>query len=388
MTVADVYQGPNLVANISRTERGAELEFLPGIALKNGFLATHLPESSTPVESVDSHPFFLNLLPEGARLQLLLDAARSKDDVLGLLLKLGWDTIGDVAVLPHGSLMSEHEVSVPESKVSEVSFWDLFYSGVGEKADSAVPGVQEKISSSTIAFGLRTASVPSAILKLNPNRFPRLVHNEEFFLRMARACGLETCRAVLVYDRLGEPGLLVSRFDRVKQGKQVVKLHQEDACQLLNYPPSAKYSVSFKDIAEVVSKPSTAPAVEVERLMRLYAFSYIIGNSDLHAKNVSLIWQDAIRLCPAYDLLSTLPYPLDQHMALPLQGRDDNFRPGDFVAFGQKYGVTEKATRSMISQLCTRARTWVDRLDEIGFDLKITSRMRSEMLLRIQKLER
>jgi serine/threonine-protein kinase HipA len=307
---------------------------------------------------------------------------------LALLLKTGWDTIGDVAVLPHGAPLTGHTVSVPESKLSEVSFWDLFYEGVGEHADAAVSGAQEKISSSTIAFGLKTAAVPSAILKLNPKNYPRLVQNEGFFLRMARACGLEASKATLVKDRDGEAGLLVRRFDRVKAGKAIRKLHQEDACQLLNIIPANKYSVSMRRIAEAVSHACTAPVVEIERIMRLYAFSYLIGNGDLHAKNISVFWEEAVRLTPAYDILSTLPYPLDRNMALQLEGRDDNFRTADFVAFGIRFGVPERATRTMIQALCERAGPWIERLDEIGLDHKTTEMLRTEIVARIAKLRR
>ncbi|MEX1125846.1 MAG: HipA domain-containing protein [Acidimicrobiia bacterium] len=43
------------------------------------------------------------------------------------------------------------------------------------------------------------------------------------------------------------------------------------------------------------------------------------GNGDLHAKNLSLRWTDAEQLVaptPAYDLHSTIPYPLDTRMAM------------------------------------------------------------------------
>lgn len=385
---ADVYQGTTLVAHLQRTDGGTALSFVPGVSLENGFLASRLPPQAGSLETIDLHPFFLNLLPEGARLRLLLEGSRSKDDSLGLLLRLGWDTIGDVAVLPNGTPPAAPRVSVPGAKLSEVSFWDLFYEGVGEFQDAAVPGVQEKISSSAVAFGVRLASVPSAILKLNPKAYPRLVQNEEFFLRMARGCGLETCKAVLVQDRLGEPGLLVTRFDRVKHGRNLRKLHQEDACQLLNAVPGNKYSVALRRIAETLCQVCTAPVVETERLLKLYAFSFLIGNGDLHAKNISVLWSDAVRLAPAYDLLSTLPYPVDNHMALPLEGRNDNFRTADFVAFGLRHGVPERATRSMIATLCQRAGPWIERVGEIGFDAKTTAHLMGEMKERMAKLLR
>jgi serine/threonine-protein kinase HipA len=388
MADADVYQGPRLVAHLHRRPQGTSLHFLPGATLENGFLSTTLRAAEEPIESPDLHPFFLNLLPEGARLRLLLEASRSKDDSLGLLLKLGWDTIGDVAVLPPGADFTDHQPSVAPADLSQVNFWDLFHEGIGRRPDAAVPGVQEKISSSTVAFGLRAGSIPSAILKLNPENFPRLVQNEEFFLRMAKSCGLETNRAVLVEDRDGNPGLLVARFDRIKEGKLIRKLHQEDACQLLNRVPANKYSVTMREVADAIVHVAAAPIVEISRLLRLYAYSYLIGNGDLHAKNISVFWHPAPRLTPAYDLLSTLPYPLDQHMALPLEGKNDNFRSADLMRFGERYGVPPKATQNMIANLCKKAEPWISRIPEIALSEKDTERVQREIATRIEKLRR
>lgn len=385
MARADVYQGTQLVAHLERLANGVRLAFREDVSLRHGWLATTLPPQSA--DFADVPPFFLNLLPEGARLQLLLDSARSRDDALELLMRVGWDTIGDIAVLPEGRTPGDQPARVAIKMLDQVNFWELFRSGVSENPDSAIPGVQEKLSASTIAFGVKTAGTPSAILKLNPPKYPRLVHNEEFFLRMAKSCRLHVNQAKIVRDRDGEPGLLVTRFDRTKKGTE--KLHQEDGCQLLNSPPANKYHPPLRAIADRVTDVCTAGVVEVERLMRLTAFSYIIGNCDLHAKNISVLWGDVVRLSPAYDLLSTLPYKfLDRHMALKLQGKDDNLRKGDFIEFGRIYGVSEKATLEMLADLCDSAEPWIGRLSEIGFETKTTEGLQCELLNRIGHLRR
>ncbi len=384
MPDADVYQGSTLVAHLERTLSGTRLSFVEGGQLERGFLATTLPFQTW--EGADLPSFFLNLLPEGARLKLLLESSRAKDDLLGLLLTVGWDTIGDIAVLPRGESPGKHHTTLA-SRLPESSFWDLFFEGISDRPDSSIPGAQEKISASTVAFGVRTSAVPSAILKLNPPKFPRLVENEEFFLRMAKACGIQVNRAVIVHDRHGEAGLLVTRFDRVKKGKAVIKLHQEDACQLLDSAPANKYEVSIRQIADAVTGVCAAPLVEMERFIRLIAFSYLIGNCDLHAKNVSVLWDDATRLSPGYDLLSTLPYAfLDSRMALKLQGKDDNFKTGDFIEFGRRYGLPEKAVGRSVQDLCDRAEPWIERTEEIGFGSRETASLRKELGDRLRRL--
>lgn len=98
---------------------------------------------------------------------------------------------------------------------------------------------------------------------------------------------------------------------------------------------------------------------------------------------------DVVRLSPGYDLLSTLPYTfLDRHMALKLQGKDDNLRRGDFVDFGKMYGISERATLTMLATLCDHAEPWIGRVGEIGFDHKTTEALQREMTKRISHLRR
>ena len=93
-------------------------------------------------------------------------------------------------------------------------------------------GVQDKLSPSVISFPFATRG-QRWLLKLNPSDKPPLVENESFFMTMTAACGLEVAKTHLVKDRDGASGLLVSRFDRRREGRQWRGVHQEDACQFL-----------------------------------------------------------------------------------------------------------------------------------------------------------
>jgi serine/threonine-protein kinase HipA len=381
---ADVVRGEQVVAQLFRLPNSIGLEYVstdPGIAC-------HVPYQPGLIEWPELPSFFLNLLPEGARLDLLLRHARSKDDALELLVQVGWDTIGDISVVPHGT-PSRSEPAVAELAVEDVSFWELFRQGTEANPDASIPGVQEKISASTVAFGVRLANQPSAILKLNPEQYPRLVQNEFFFLNLARQCGIRVAKAELVTDRDGHTGLLVQRFDRIKSGRSLAKLHQEDACQLLDLPPSRKYYPSLRSVADAVAGFATAPIVEVTRLLELTMFSYLIGNGDLHAKNISLLWNGLVTLSPAYDLLSTLAYPqLDKKMALSMDGRDDNFRLSSFTEFGGRFGIPEVAIRKIGERLVAEVEQAIPRLGEIGLADKETEALQRAISKRVADLKR
>ncbi|MDX2065496.1 MAG: HipA domain-containing protein [Fimbriimonadaceae bacterium] len=386
MNPSRVFQGDARVATMTRLDGGIRFEYDPDVALARGRLSTAIgPEPRSFTES-EPAPFFLNLLPEGARLEMLLDSARSRDDALELLNRVGWDTVGDVAVIP-GDDGPTGVARAFEGELRDASFWDLFYGDRVMGDDAALPGVQEKISAATVAFGVRLRHVPSAILKLSPKRFPRLVENEMFWLRVAARAGLDVNRAKVVTDRHGERGLLVTRFDRQVQGGKVVKRHQEDGCQLLNVAPALKYRVTYQRLVQAVSQFADAPKLAALRAMQLYTFSYAIGNGDLHAKNVSLLWADTVRVSPLYDLLSTAPYALDDRMALPLFGKDDRFSARFLVESGVRLGVSELAMRRAVGKIVQAVTEALGRVDEIGLDEDSTAKMVRLIESRLRRLQ-
>lgn len=309
---AEVWRGDERVGTLSRTRTGAvfayDEAFFERHRGEEGGIAVHLPYRRRRHEArgTNLHPFFAGLLPEGLRLRTLLSTVKtSADDLLSLLLAIGRDTIGDIVVVPAGQPPYEGEVP-PPLRLEELSFKELFERSLGKTGlEPVVPGVQEKVSASMISFPLPSSrGVGGHILKLNPPDKPRLVENGFFFMRMAADCGLRTATVRLVHDRGGEAGLLVDRFDRVRRGRRVFRIHQEDACQFLDLYPSDKYRVTTRQIADGVLEAATAPIPDIASLLGLVAFSYAIANGDLHAKNVSLLAdgpRGGLRLSPAYD---------------------------------------------------------------------------------------
>ena len=385
---ADVYQDEVLVAHMLGQKNGVVLRFTGARPDQPGFLATTIPYAKDDVEYTSFPSFLMNLLPEGARLALLLGSSRdAKDDFLSQLLKVGRDTVGDVAVVRHGqTLVDKAKPAAEEVK----SFWDSFHAAYTPGSyDKAIPGVQEKLSDETISLPVQTKAWPGAILKLTPKAYPRLVQNEHFFMAMARDCGLETATTRLMQDQEGEWGLLVRRFDRDKAGRgKLRKFHQEDGCQLLDEPPGRKDKVSFRGLLERIRELATSPPAETLRVVQLYAYCYLIGNADLHGKNISLYWRDGVsKLTPCYDLLSTLPYPaLTRNMALKLDGKDDSFRRRDLVSFAARYGVPDRATEVALDRMVGKVPRWTARLGEMGYDEGVTDRLRKEIETRAESL--
>ncbi|MEE9391642.1 MAG: HipA domain-containing protein [Planctomycetota bacterium] len=398
----DVYRGHERIGSLFRTKKGADFQFTDPASIKDPKscgLAFNIPftENKVSVQGANLHPFFAGLLPEGLRLSALTRRVKtSADDLFSLLVAVGSECIGDISVVPKGEALPASASFADLSKPESLDFQELLRSSLnpdGSPEDMSLPGVQEKISGSMISFPLRANKTGAAfILKMNPPDRPLLVENEFFFLRMAKACGLEVAEAKLVHDRNGASALLVRRFDRVfEKGNPIPrKLHQEDGCQILDRYPADKYRISCQEISNAILEWTSTPALQQLRFLELYAFSYLIGNGDLHAKNVSLRISpttDLVELSPAYDLLSTQAYRgLDQHMAMKLGPRDDKFRAKDFIEFGLRNGALELPIRKMLTRLCRKAEPWLDSLSEVAWPSRDRDRIARCLKDRIKRL--
>ncbi len=392
---ADVYKGETLAGSITRSSGDVEFtyaaEYLSGGGRQ---IASSLPRREAPYRrSGGAVPaFFAGLLPEGARLDAVIRAVKtSADDELSLLLAVGSDTVGDVRIVPRGEIPDSRSTDLPTDP-GDIRFRDLLDAAVDPDAtslDAAIPGVQDKISDAMISFPVRRANWWT-ILKLNPSRFPLITHNEHFFLSMARSAGFAVPHHELIVDAEGASGLLVERFDRVQVNDgSVRRIAQEDACQFLGRYPADKYRVTVNDIANRLDELATSPQTAVLDLVMQVAFSWMIGNGDLHAKNYSLLWRKdgIVAATPLYDIVSTLPYPLRQHMAMDMDGRDSNFRQSYFVTLGERFNLAERLVARKINEMIDRSEHHLDDLGSIGYDGDTTERLSAEIRKRISSMK-
>ncbi|MCV7377499.1 protein kinase [Mycobacterium alsense] len=392
---ADVYLADAIVANLVRLP-GDEIRFeyrdpkpvapkLTALTIRTRSVSWSLPlDGDYPLITTGGAvpPFFAGLLPEGVRLGVVTSSTKtSVDDHFTLLLAIGGDTIGNVRVLPAGTSPPEREPMFDPAR--DTDFRKVFQRLTGSvDADPVgLSGVQPKVSAAIWSTPARTTTGP-AILKLNPpTGFPRLVENEHFFMQMAVDCGLRAAQTQLIHDAAGRSALLVHRFDR--QGD--VRIAQEDACQVASVYPAAKYRIhaqtAIASLADACARGGGSRAAAALDLLRTVVFSWLIGNGDLHGKNLSIYCPDGLwRPTPAYDLLTTQPYAgWRDSMALPLYGRANRLNRNHFMEAAARLGLRERAPASMINDVVDGAAQWPDRCDQIGFDERKTELL-SEML--------
>jgi serine/threonine-protein kinase HipA len=334
-------------------------------------------------------PFFAGLLPEGVRLGVVTSSTKtSADDHLTLLLAIGADTIGNVRVVPAGV---DPTRPLPMFEPERDTDFRAVYAKLIGSVDAdpvGLAGVQPKVSAAMVSAPAQTRFGP-AILKLNPVQYPLLVENEHFFMTMAAACGLRVATTSLLHDAEGRSALLVTRFDR--EGS--TRIAQEDACQVAGIYPASKYRIKTETaitaLADACARGGGSKAAAVLELLKTVVFSWLIGNGDLHGKNLSIynpngLWQPT----PAYDLLCTQPYARWRDpMALNLYGRANRLNRADFVDAAERLGLRSRATMKMIDAIVNAAQEWPDRCGEIGFDHRQTGLLAQILRARIDSLK-
>lgn len=235
----------------------------------------------------------------------------------------------------------------------------------------SVPGVQAKLSVH-VERGMNGADRMTLvgldgnyILKLPSGMYPELPEAEHFAMMLARACGIETADFGLVRLANGELAYVTRRMDREDGVK-----HMEDMCQLTERRTERKYFGSYEQIAKCIGKYSSVPGRDIAVYFDELIFCYLIGNSDMHLKNFSLIREHdgEWHLSKAYDLVpvkTVMPADEDD-LALTVNGKNRKLRLGDFrqaadsmrftpVQFSRSLRRVTSAVRAHLDEALTRS---------------------------------
>ena len=358
---ADVYKNGVHAGELTRTAAGGiRFGYLDSyLAGGKAPVAFSLPLENAAVETPNGAlpAFFAGLLPEGHRLTVLKNATKTSfDDELTLLLAVGADVPGDVQVVPAGNVPAE-----PEALADTSTPEDLDFAVLANSVDlHALPGVQDKASASMLTTPLATRG-RRYLLKLDPAQNPPLVANEAAHLAGARNLNLPVAGNRIIHDKHGLAGLLVERFDRRKgTDGHWHRMALEDGTQVMGLPPAAKYGVAAEDLALALARLCIAPVVARRNLYLQFAFGWLTGNGDLHAKNLSVLGRPGggFEISPMYDLPCTLLYG-DETMALPIAGKLKNLKARHWVEFAAALGLPPRAAASA-SRLALKAAASVD----------------------------
>ncbi|MBC7997088.1 MAG: HipA domain-containing protein, partial [Leptolyngbya sp.] len=339
--------------------------------------------------------FFENLLPEGwteSQLQATFKIAR--EDTVTLLATtqkylsnltlrttdfdakdLVFDTL-ECALSEIGS--AENLVMTVRGDIAKDSNLQDVFRKLGKKGPMRISGIQPKLPISlerepdkepALKIGTFKNSC-SHILKYQSPLFPYLVENEWATMELARRIGLPTAPVKQVEFR-GKtifPGraLLIERYDiprKLQLDKSDSSLRlalQQDVASLLKLYRQDKYETSAERVADALIAAALAPE-QLNHFLKHLLFSWMVGNGDLHAKNVSIImWllpgqlggvpiPDVVAYSPLYDLVNTRVHLPGDRFAFPINGKNDKLKIKDFAAIASRWGL-ERATVSDFAQ--------------------------------------
>ena len=224
-----------------------------------------------------------------------------------------------------------------------------------------VPGVQKKLSLHLFEADdtprLTLVNYPTGyILKPQVKEYEALPESEHLVMSMAEMAGIITVPHGLIDGNMGR-AYITKRIDRVIKKDSVKKLAMEDFCQLDLRLTDDKYRGSYERCAKLIKKYSSRIGIDMTEFYVRLVFSFIVGNSDMHLKNFSLIETDVASteyvLSPAYDLLpvnANLPSDTEQ-FALTMNEKKTNIRKKDFLIFADSCDITRQAAEKIIKKL-------------------------------------
>ena len=333
----------------------------------------------------DLHPWFSNLLPEGALRDLVnkgLPSGRTSDfDVLAYL---GHDLPGAVVVRAEGGYPTPLHQEIEEA-------------GQPKAIRFSLAGVQLKMSmmkrDERLTFPA-TGINGDIIAKLPSPKFEFLPEVEFSSMKLAESAGVSipNCELVAsdsvsdISEDILEHGayvLAVSRFDRAC-GRRI---HMEDFCQVLGAHKDRKYAAANEETVVNMSRRFGGGSRAFVEMVRRLTVNIMIGNGDAHLKNHSLLYVDGATgsLTPVYDIVPTFLYDGKDDLALKFRETLNPFivKLQRFERVAELCDIPAKVARKVVTDTVQKAAdTWSKELQ----DLPMPERLAKKVIERTHKL--
>jgi serine/threonine-protein kinase HipA len=359
-------------------------------------LGMNIPLSDAPIESAQLLNYFDGLLPEGDNRTALAQLLKSDEDNIGDLLgKLAGDCTGDLAFLKHDSRLDINNLEQYEP-LSSQRFEELTRPVSQERnlvlaeKHFSLAGAQQKIglykspnskTDTDEGWLLPNTFAPSNfILKPSSIIYPDLPVNEYLCMRLADSCEIEVPEVWLLNPE--SPLYITKRFDRIEEDGSMLRLQQEDLCQLLNKDKHQRYEnssgPSLNDVMEAISWYSANAYGDKLQFMRLFIFNFLVGNTDAHGKNFSFLRErnGMILLSPAYDIVSVTKYTgifRDMAMRIGYEYLIDKVTPADWDIFARQCNTRFLQVQELFHDTASGISANIDAITEVLVDNGFTA---------------
>jgi len=348
--------------------------------------------------------FIWGLLPDN---ELVLDRWAKKFQVssrspFALIANVGEDCAGAVQFVRPDRL--EAVLGTPDAEIAWLTEADIAerlrqlrndnsaWRRPGDSGQFSLAGAQPKTALllQDGKWGVPSGRIPTThILKPPSAEFDGHAENEHFCLALARAVGLPAATSTVTQFE-DEIAFVVERYDRLTTPAGIRRIHQEDMCQAVGVPPMRKYEneggPGVLRIVDLLRESSSAPEDDSRTFLDAIALNWLIGGTDAHAKNYSLLISGGsrVRLAPLYDVASILPYDFDAQRIRLAMKIGDKYRIRDVTArnwekLSEALGLDAGEVASQVSDLARRIAQTVatigDNMHGAGMDHQIVERL-------------
>jgi serine/threonine-protein kinase HipA len=191
-----------------------------------------------------------------------------------------------------------------------------------------------------------------------------IVRSELAAMWLAGQCRIQV-PAVRLVESLGKDILLVERFDRIYEEKDITRRMMVSALTALQLHETESRLASYLDLTGFIRRYAKDAVRDNAQLFRRMLFNILIGNNDDHARNHAFFWDgDHYHLTPAYDLCPMLRAGLtaNQAMVVGNQGRRSTIKNG--LSEAGLFGLSEKEAAKIAEELVEKIETlWDDASD-------------------------
>ena len=193
-------------------------------------------------------PYFENLLPEGALLELVeKEFGTGAFDSFDVLRKLGTDLPGAILTRPEAGDEAPTARTAPSAKPTAPK--TIRFSLAGVQLKFSMKSVNRRLTMPAIGEG------GDVILKLPTTTYPGLPEAEYTALQLAKLAGVDVVESTLVDSKsiedipkelveAGSQSLSVKRFDRAPDE---IRIHTEDFAQIVGAVGDQKYTRANQD---------------------------------------------------------------------------------------------------------------------------------------------
>ncbi|MEJ1411536.1 MAG: type II toxin-antitoxin system HipA family toxin [Candidatus Sedimenticola sp. (ex Thyasira tokunagai)] len=171
-----------------------------------------------------------------------------------------------------------------------------------------------------------------------------MVRVEAATLATARDAGIEVPE-FSVLELGSRAALLVKRFDVTGNGGRNHVVSMKTLLGAENY-----YYLGYGDMADVVRRLSDRPGKDLKGLFRQCVFNAMVGNTDDHLKNFSMVRsRQGWHLTQAYDLLPDVGNNREHVLHFGTSGTAPSMDA--LYALGKTFGISPKMTRAIINEV-------------------------------------